>query len=348
LNTSDPSEWVCGVGTISGGINRIAGDYGLNHVDININQISGHIAKNHPVIAYCETIFGDPHAGHITVIKGDNCSQVLFQDTVDGERWEDKTTVQGGVAQDGYDCYAFSAFCKSSEGADCGVSVVPPGETPVGNFIAVNGTNCSENRSANKDLNPEKARGLYMTPNNTAAKQYIDRVPLYGWAGFDAGAPYLYGLLGRRPNIYEVFSLKKKNRSPLEATWPVHAMNVWEDNIDTTVRVPDATGYQISGGFEALVAYADESNITLNYLEEDQVAIGYAVQINNINVDPNIVKAYKDNEKCVSAGGSIKRYLLALKVGDPIGTTSNRSFFVVVRDSGAFMDPRLIQDWWEP
>ncbi|MFH0791914.1 MAG: C39 family peptidase [bacterium] len=344
---SSPAEYTCGSGATFAGLQRIASDYGLNSVSISDSQISSHIAKKHPVLAYCQTTFGNPNSEHLTVIKGDNCIQFLFQDTVYGERWENKT-----VVKDNYKCNTFLAFCNASEGADCGVPVIPPGPAPVGNFIAVDGTNCSENRSTNKDLNPELARNSFMEKNNTIAKQadgyhaYIDRVPLYNWTGFDAGAPYLNGLVGRRPDIYEVFSLKSP--SSLEALWPIHGINLWGGTTGETVRVPDATGYDIGGGFEALVAYADSNSITLNYLREDQVAIGYAVQINNINVDPNIVKAYQDNEACVSTAGGIKRNLLALKVGDPVGTTSQRVFFVIIRDSGAFMDPRLIQDWWEP
>lgn len=353
LNTSDPSEWVCGVGTISGGINRIAGDYGLNHVDININQISGHIAKNHPVIAYCKTIFGDPHAGHITVIKGDNCSQVLFQDTVDGERWEDKTTVQSGVAQGGYDCYAFSAFCKSSEGADCGVVAPPPppppppppADDPITTFTEKCIT--KTNREGNEGLNPKYWTFSLVDEPKTIVSKPAGTI----WPDLDptgAFSPQLVGLLGRIPSIMKTYA--KSSPTRWEQKWPVHQIGL-ATSPGESVKLPDADfPFSITSmccGYEAIVIYADSDSMTFNYDNFDGVSTA-TIYLTGISVNPKILDIYNNQtlKGCTTGYYGDRVPFAALKPGALLGTAIGSELKVSTRGGSTWFDPRWQQLYW--
>jgi hypothetical protein len=107
-----------------------------------------------------------------------------------------------------------------------------------------------------------------------------------------------------------------------------------------TIHVPDS-GYTIGGGYEALVLYATPERITLKYTPDDHVIWGYTLHVENICVEPRLLALYQSwNE----AG---RGRLPALRAGQAFGRARGSEIGVVIRDNGAFMDPRSRKDWWQ-
>jgi hypothetical protein len=111
-----------------------------------------------------------------------------------------------------------------------------------------------------------------------------------------------------------------------------------------TIHVPDS-GYQISGPpsatYNALVLYAEATRITLKYTSEDSVVAGYTIHLDNVCVDPSLLALYQT----LNAGG--RDFLPALRHGQAVGRAQSDELIVVIRDTGAFMDPRSCKDWWK-
>jgi hypothetical protein len=105
------------------------------------------------------------------------------------------------------------------------------------------------------------------------------------------------------------------------------------------VHVPPS-GYDIGGGYEVHVLYAEPHRITLKYTGEDNVVYGYTIHVEDICVDPDLLALY---EQWNAAGRSS---LPALRAGQAFGYATGSSFGIAIRDTGAFMDPRSHQDWW--
>ena len=108
------------------------------------------------------------------------------------------------------------------------------------------------------------------------------------------------------------------------------------EGIWTPVRSSEIYG----GDYRALVLYAEEQRITLGYTREDSVANGYAVHVEQICVDPNLLALYRE------ANANGRGSLPALRHGDPLGTAIGSQIVVAIRDRGAFMDARSRKDWW--
>ncbi len=107
------------------------------------------------------------------------------------------------------------------------------------------------------------------------------------------------------------------------------------------VRIP-RRGQQIyGGGYKAMVLYAEPTRITLGYTREDSVANGYAVHIERVCVDPNLLALYTASD----ANG--RASLPALREDETIGVAAAGDLLVAVRDRGAFLDPRSRLDWWQ-
>ena len=107
-----------------------------------------------------------------------------------------------------------------------------------------------------------------------------------------------------------------------------------------TIHVPDS-GYTIGGGYEVLVLYASPDRITLKYTPDDHVIRGYTLHVENICVEPRLLALYQSwNE----AG---RGRLPALRAGQAFGRARGSEIGVVIRDTGAFMDPRSRKDWWQ-
>ena len=107
------------------------------------------------------------------------------------------------------------------------------------------------------------------------------------------------------------------------------------------VRTPTRNAEIYTGGYVALVLYAEERRITLTYTRGDSAAVGYVVHIEDFCVDPALLALY---EELHAAGRS---RLPALHSLEQLGTGNGRPLKIAIRDTGSFMDPRSRKDWWK-
>lgn len=110
------------------------------------------------------------------------------------------------------------------------------------------------------------------------------------------------------------------------------------------------SGYDIGGGQEAVVIFADADTIALHYTREDTAARGYTIHIDNICTDPNLLALYNTLD---AANGPRNQYpspsynLPTLAAGQPFGTTGLGNMVVAITDTGTFQDPRSCNEWWQ-
>lgn len=107
------------------------------------------------------------------------------------------------------------------------------------------------------------------------------------------------------------------------------------------IHIPSRAPAIFGGDHKALVLYAEENRITLTYLREDTVAFGYAVHIENVRVNPNLLLLYQT----LNASG--RSALPGLRNGQPLGIAMSSTLKVAIRDRGTFMEPRSRKDWWK-
>ena len=173
--------------------------------------------------------------------------------------------------------------------------------------------------------------------------------------GIDSNAPQLAGLF--EPNRFPgITSTHRVNdwiwgcnppdgcRGPALTNWPVTLAGLSTtpgENISIPARGPEIYG----GGYIVMVLYAEERRITLGYTRRDTVAYGYAVHLEDVCVDPNLLALYRSQ---VDADGwRSTNYLPALRNNETLGTALNTEIKVSIRDQGEFMDPRSRKDWWQ-
>jgi hypothetical protein len=118
------------------------------------------------------------------------------------------------------------------------------------------------------------------------------------------------------------------------------------------LRVPHS-GYDIGGGMEVIILYADTDTLAMKFTRDDSVAPnGYLVHVDNIVTDPDLLALYNSLD-----GGARYVYhgppddtsdynLPNLPEGKVFGTARSAEIRVAIVDSGAFMDPRSCRDWW--
>jgi hypothetical protein len=187
---------------------------------------------------------------------------------------------------------------------------------------------------------------------NTSQKQIQSLYP-----ASDPNTPNLHTLFNpsRIPtviNVYDVYDwdwhpapdpgVRKSN--PVNTVWPITVIGA-QVTPGETIRTPNS-GYDLGQGVAAIVLYAAPNRITIHYTREDTVAVGYSIHIEDICVDANLLALYNSLE---SAG----RYsqpsfnLVTLTALQPIGTALGSEMRIVIRDTGGFMDPRSLTDWWQ-
>jgi hypothetical protein len=161
----------------------------------------------------------------------------------------------------------------------------------------------------------------------------------------DPLAPQLRDLFWRRrpPSFSQAYRVHDWNwdtnsRGPLITDWDV-TMVAMPAHPGETLHVP-GSGYDIGGGYEVMVLYAAENRITLKYTREDNVVVGYTLHLEGICVEPNLLALYRTMN---NAG---RGQLPALRARQAFGRATSGEVSVVIRDSGAFMDPRSRNDWW--
>ena len=169
----------------------------------------------------------------------------------------------------------------------------------------------------------------------------------------DSNAPQLAGLFGpnRYPGILAVYRVYSWNWACGEHGCPgplITNPGVTLVGLSTTrgepIHIPER-GPGIFGDYKALVLYAEEQQITLGYTRRDTVANGYAVHLENVCVDPNLLALYRAQVN--AEGWRVSRNLPALGNNQALGTALGSELIVAIRDRGSFGDPRSRKDWWQ-
>ncbi len=165
--------------------------------------------------------------------------------------------------------------------------------------------------------------------------------------GSDPRAPQFRFLFGdhRIPVFRSVYKNNgwdwdNHQRLPPPPGWPPVTVAGFTVSPGEILYVPDS-GYDIGNGFDALVLYADENQITLKYTGEDSTQYGYTVYITRVCVEPSLLRLYRQ----WNANG--RGQLPALRGGQPLGRAWGVQIDVAVRDNNVFMDPRSRKDWWQ-
>jgi hypothetical protein len=109
------------------------------------------------------------------------------------------------------------------------------------------------------------------------------------------------------------------------------------------IYVPERSA-NIFGSYIALVLYAEERRITVGYTRRDSVAFGYAVHLENVCVDPNLLALYR--AQVDDAGWRVTGRLPGLRHREVLGYAGGAEIQVAIRDRGTFLDPRSRKDWW--
>jgi len=183
-------------------------------------------------------------------------------------------------------------------------------------------------------------RGYIVNPN-----AYLGLVDYGGDS--DPSAPQLYGLFHdervpefvRGYRVYDWDWANNRRGEPI-TTWDVTLLGM-KTSPGEIIYLPYFGRDIYQGRFHALVLYAEETRITLVNMRQDTVAYGYALHLEDICVDPNLVALYREWD---SRG---RGYLPALRNKQPFATASGSEIKVAVRDTGSFMDPRSRKDWWQ-
>lgn len=161
----------------------------------------------------------------------------------------------------------------------------------------------------------------------------------------DDRAPQLAGLFSdnRTPEISGVYRANHWDWGSNSRGGPVTDFDVsvagFKVEPGETIHVPEA-GYEIGQGYAVLVLYADKERITLKYTGEDSVVSGYAVHIDGVCTEPNLLALYEQ------MNGSGRGQLPALRAKQALGRANGSEIQAAIRDTGRFMDPRVRKDWW--
>ena len=176
----------------------------------------------------------------------------------------------------------------------------------------------------------------------------------------DPNAPQLATLFSpaRVPSLEEIYHVRNwswasspdpGHRAGPISTPPVTALGLGTTRGET-LHVPQS-GYDIGGGMEVIVLFADKDTLALRYTREDSSAPpGYTVHIDNICTDPNLLNLYNDlddpNGPRYVYGPPDEYPLPALPAGKPLGTARGGEIVVAISDTGAFQDPRSLEEFW--
>jgi hypothetical protein len=221
---------------------------------------------------------------------------------------------------------------------------------------------CSTNSDASFNLisveGPSADRPDYLHGDlNLAMRGYEIVVAFPGLVNYsgstDSNAPQLAGLFGpnRYPGILAVYRVYSWNWACGAHGCPgplISNPEVTLTGLSTTrsepIFIPER-GPGIFGDYKALVLYAEEQRITLGYTRRDTVANGYAVHLENVCVDPNLLALYRAQVN--AEGWRVSRNLPALRNNQALGTALGNELIVAIRDRGSFGDPRSRKDWWQ-
>jgi hypothetical protein len=215
-----------------------------------------------------------------------------------------------------------------------------------GSFVPAAGGDGAAENSFDKNL---AMRGYITDTTKTPPFDYTNK----NGTG-DASAPRLTSLFSGAaapfPRLYNV------GKAPWDGTGYISDVLVGVTvSKGTQIKLPNRPGdhpvAQPGGSgttkYYGLVLYATSSRITIVYISMDRIALpnnggGYAVQLENVCIDPSLVELYTQ----LAAGG--RHSLPALTYNQPFGVATSTEIKVAIRDNGKFMDPRSWMDWWRP
>jgi hypothetical protein len=159
-------------------------------------------------------------------------------------------------------------------------------------------------------------------------------------------------------NFYRVGSWSwARSPSPGTRGAPITSPKITALGLATTpgerIRVPKS-GYDIGGGMEVLLLFADEDTVALRYTREDSSGSnGYTVHIDNICTDPNLLALYNTHDRS-NGPRYVYRYrgyccydLPNLRAGRTLGRARGSEVVVAISDTGTFWDPRSCNEWWQ-
>ncbi len=185
---------------------------------------------------------------------------------------------------------------------------------------------------------------------NLAIRGYAPTTAYLGLVDYtgnvDPNAPQLYSLFGdqRTPTFNAAYQVYRWDWTCNCRSGPITKWAVTLLGMQTTpgeiIHLP-VSGYDIGGGYGALVLYAEPTRLTLKYTRDDNVISGYTLHLENICVDANLLALYRQ----LNAAG--RAALPALRPGQPLGRAPGREIDAAIRDSGSFLDPRSRKDWWQ-
>jgi hypothetical protein len=192
------------------------------------------------------------------------------------------------------------------------------------------------------------------------APEHADlNLSLRGWSPVDAElalielggdtdflAPRLYTLFvdDRIPTILATYRVNNWDWATNAATGPITESEVSLVDFATSpgevLEVPVA-GREIGLGFQAVILFVDDDSVTLKYTPEDNVVWGYAMHFEGVCLDPGLRDLYAELD------GDGRAELVAIRADAPFARARGHAVRVSVRDTGAFMDPRVRKDWWQ-
>ncbi len=130
-------------------------------------------------------------------------------------------------------------------------------------------------------------------------------------------------------------------RGGVNTEWPAMVIDI-AATPGEGVHAPQRAA-QIGGGFNAMVLFASEDELTLAFHRQDGVSDGYVTHMLGLCVDPKLVALYRAQ---LSGGKRATNSLPGVRSGQRIGVAAGPSLTIAVRDRGVFMDPRSRKDWW--
>jgi hypothetical protein len=188
-------------------------------------------------------------------------------------------------------------------------------------------------------MKPEQDPGfnLLLLDSRPAAGQAKTLVHYDGPA--DAKAPRLNTLFAgdRKATFLEVYQLTLWDEGckcpGSYVTDPPVSMAGLQSSAGEIVELPRG-GYDIGGGYQALVLYAAANTITVKYSRDDNLSNGYAIYLAGICVEPTLLALY---QKAHAAGRS---ELPQLRGDQPLGRAAGPEVRIAIRDTGTLLDPR--------
>lgn len=113
------------------------------------------------------------------------------------------------------------------------------------------------------------------------------------------------------------------------------------------------SNYDIGGGMEVIILFADADTVAMKYTREDSSQPnGYLIHVDGICTDPNLLALYNaldTGARYVPCGGfGCSSYnLVNLPANHPIGTALATEIRMMVVDTGTSLDIRSCNDWWQ-